>query len=179
MPMPSALAPLIAVALVSATAGVADSKERPASARIRIAPAGERGDKLVMTGRITDPTGRPIPGATLHVYHADANGVYAKPGARAPRLSGTVQVGADGAYRIETVVPSQIRNLEGGHPHIHGSATAPGHTRADFVVNLTLAGGRHLDATRRAEAGARSSMDRMIYRDALGTWWLIYDPRLP
>jgi len=177
--MRMALASLVALTLSRAVPGAAALDERKSTASIRIAPRGERGDMLVMTGRIADYRGRPVPGATLYVYHADAMGEYSKPGESAPRLSGTVRVGADGTFRIETVVPSHIKNVEGGLPHIHGTALASGRTTTGFVVNLTLAPGRHLDAAKRAAMGGRNSMNRTIYQDVWGTWHLVYDPMLP
>lgn len=101
---------MMAMAVTSTTSAAAAPRARPTTSRIRLAPPGEHGDKLVITGRIADHDARPIPGATLDVYHADAMGDYSKPGATAPRLSGTVSAVANGSYRIETVVPSQLRN---------------------------------------------------------------------
>src|SRR5437763_83184 len=37
---------------------------------------GEPGERLVMTGRVSDVDGAPIVGAVLDVWHADANGLY-------------------------------------------------------------------------------------------------------
>ena len=173
------LVALATVALDSTPKGTAKPDDWSSAASIRIAPPGEPGDKLIMTGRIADDRNRPIRDASLEVYHADAMGNYSKPGGPSPRLSGTVRTGENGTYRIETIVPSQLRNQEGGPPHIHGWAVAPGHARHGFAVNLTLAPGRYPDAYLRAWKGGRRSSNRTIYQDTLGTWHLIYDPTLP
>jgi protocatechuate 3,4-dioxygenase beta subunit len=104
-----------------------------------------KGEPLVVAGRVTDTSGRPIPGALLDVWQANDEGFYdvQQEGVQ-PRgnLRGIFRTDAEGRYRFRTVRPrcypiphdgpvGRLLEALGRHPwrpaHIHIRATAPGH----------------------------------------------------
>ena len=130
------LAPIVTGALLWA---VPTAARRPAVAApvLTLAPAGESGERLVVSGRVVGRAGEPIAGARLHVYHTDATGQYTRERAMDEphaRLSGWVTSDAAGRFELRTIRP-------GGYPrairlgdrdrhipaHIHMDVDARGH----------------------------------------------------
>ena len=67
-------------------------------------------DVVTLTGRVTDSrTGAPIEGAELDFWQADEHGIYDDVGFH---LRGVVRSGADGLYRVRTVVPDDYSQHE-------------------------------------------------------------------
>lgn len=94
-----------------------------------LAPPDEPGERLIVSGTVRDAAGKPIAGALIEVFHADAKGNYAP--ARAmdepnARLFGYLKTGAAGRYEFRTIRP-------GGYAkqpipqHIHMLVTAVGY----------------------------------------------------
>lgn len=94
-----------------------------------LAPPDEPGEPLIVSGTVRDAAGKPIAGALIYVFHADAKGYYTP--ARAmdepnARLFGYMKTGADGRYEFRTIRP-------GGYPkqpipqHLHMLVTAAGY----------------------------------------------------
>ena len=93
-----------------------------------LAPPGEPGEAMIVSGTVRDQAGQPVAGALLYVFHADAKGYYTpdrvmdEPHAR---LFGFMKTGSDGRYEFRTIRP-------GGYPqqpipqHIHLLVTAEG-----------------------------------------------------
>jgi protocatechuate 3,4-dioxygenase beta subunit len=89
------------------------------------------GTPLVVAGQVISTDGKPQPGATIEVFHADHHGSYDMEGFR---YRGEIPVGATGEYRFETIIPGQY----GGRArHIHYMINAPGHSR--LVTQLYFA----------------------------------------
>src|SRR6185312_6756419 len=70
------------------------------------------GQVIELTGRVLDTSGRPLPGATLTVWQANAAGRYTNPvdhnpAPLDPNFLGVVSfaVGRDGSYRLRTIKP--------------------------------------------------------------------------
>jgi hydroxyquinol 1,2-dioxygenase len=66
------------------------------------------GDRVVIRGRVTDPAGRPVAGATLDCWQNATAGFYAvqQPDEQsAENLRGVYETEADGTYEIRTVRP--------------------------------------------------------------------------
>jgi protocatechuate 3,4-dioxygenase beta subunit len=141
-PSPSFLpgaAALLAVALLGSTAAAAQTvHEAPASAPAsgRVAPAGEPGQPLGVSGIVVGADDKPIPGASIYVYQTDREGYYGvKPASdnRNPRLKLFLRSDASGAWSFETVRP-------GSYPssrvpgHIHFEVAAPGRTPLIFEI---------------------------------------------
>jgi len=83
------------------------------TAHARIAPFGEPGEQLVITGKVfgancSIATG----GVIVYAHHTDENGYYRLDRhipdwkTRSPRLGGTARTGADGAYEFRTIRPA-------------------------------------------------------------------------
>lgn len=81
---------------------------------------GMAGTTLVVVGHVVDAACRPITGAKIDVWQADAAGVYDNAGYR---LRGHVFSAADGSYRFTTIVPGIY---PGRTEHVHVKVTPPG-----------------------------------------------------
>jgi protocatechuate 3,4-dioxygenase beta subunit len=83
-----------------------------------------QGTILYVTGRVLDTSGRPVNGAVLELWQANAFGRYIHPadsdssGPLDPDFQGygTLRAGSDGAFRIKTIKPPPY---SGRTPHIH------------------------------------------------------------
>ncbi|SIT15380.1 protocatechuate 3,4-dioxygenase, beta subunit [Roseivivax lentus] len=95
------------------------------------------GPRIIVHGRVTEETGRPVPGALLEVWQANAGGRYRhrKEGYIAPLDPnfggcGRVITDADGAYHLRTVQPGAYPWPNGGNDwrpaHIHFSVFGSG-----------------------------------------------------
>ncbi len=80
---------------------------------------GMTGTTLVVVGHVVDASCRPIAGALIDVWQADADGVYDNAGFR---LRGHLFSAADGSYRFVTIVPGLY---PGRTEHIHVKVTPP------------------------------------------------------
>lgn len=80
-----------------------------------LAPAGAKGQKFVMAGRVVDTDGKPVPNVVMDFWNADHSGQYdiKNPNqAMAPgdfSFRGLLKTDANGAYSVETVVPGKYR----------------------------------------------------------------------
>jgi protocatechuate 3,4-dioxygenase beta subunit len=126
-----AAAPTIAGASPGAAGARAAVGDHPS--RIRVAPPSEPGEPLLVAVRVADAgTGRPIPGASLHVYQTDHAGYYARDGEgrergpRHARLHATAYADSTGSILIETIVPGSYPG-SGVPRHIHYRLEAGGY----------------------------------------------------
>ncbi|HEV2762682.1 MAG TPA: hypothetical protein VGV38_06780 [Pyrinomonadaceae bacterium] len=95
----------------------------------RLCSPEEPGEPLLVAGRVTAAdTCRPVAGALLDVFQADAEGRYdsQRPGFTPEtfHLRGRMKADAEGRYRIETVLPGLY---PGRARHIHFVVSAPGY----------------------------------------------------
>ena len=96
-------------------------------------PGRAKGTILYVTGRVLDTNGKPVDGATLELWQANAFGRYMHPadsdssGPLDPDFQGygTLRAGRDGEFRIKTIKPPPY---SGRTPHIH-FIVAGGRTR--------------------------------------------------
>lgn len=88
--------------------------------RQRLIEPGVRGDPLTLTGRVLAPSCTPMAGVLLDFWQCDADGHYDN---RGFRLRGHQVTGADGRYRVETIVPG---TYPGRTPHLHVRVQPPG-----------------------------------------------------
>lgn len=90
-------------------------------------PKSERGDRMVIRGVVRDRDQKPIPNASVYIYHTDAEGRYnhAEPrpgfGGENPRLHGFMRTDSVGRYVYGNVRPAPYPGL-----------TTPAHV--NFVV---------------------------------------------
>jgi protocatechuate 3,4-dioxygenase beta subunit len=80
-----------------------------------------KGEAAWVTGNVTDLEGKPLAGAQVEIWQADAAGHYDHPGDGSkidPAFQGfgKVVLGADGSYRFRTIRPVPY---SGRAPHIH------------------------------------------------------------
>jgi len=110
----------------------------------RLASKGEAGDRLVVSGIVRDVEGKPLSGAVLDFWQADARGRYSNfnPGPPEMNLRGRIRSGKDGSYELHTVKPGaytiphngptgRLLQALGRHPwrpaHIHLKASCQGY----------------------------------------------------
>lgn len=103
-------------------------------ARTSLVERGVAGTAIVLSGYVLSRSCRPVAGALLDFWQADANGVYDNSGFT---LRGHQFADAQGRYRLETVLPGEY---PGRTPHIHVKVQAPG--RAVVTTQLYLPGER-------------------------------------
>jgi protocatechuate 3,4-dioxygenase, beta subunit len=90
------------------------------------------GQVIELSGRVTDRTGRPIPGAEMLVWQANAAGRYTNPvdtnsAPIDPNFLGVVafKTNVDGSYKVRTIKPGPYPEPSGTirTPHIHFEVT--------------------------------------------------------
>jgi protocatechuate 3,4-dioxygenase beta subunit len=66
-----------------------------------------KGERLAVSGRVTDTAGKPLAGALLEVWESDGDGVYDTQYAvrEHPDCRGRIRTAADGSFAFEAVVP--------------------------------------------------------------------------
>ena len=94
--------------------------KRRSPARASLIEPGMAGTKLVLTGSVLTQSCRPVAGALLDFWQADAGGAYDNAGFR---MRGHQFADTDGRYRLETIIPGEY---PGRTPHIHVKVQPPG-----------------------------------------------------
>ena len=124
------LAIVLTCAFAAPAAAAQSIHEAPANAPAtgRVAPGGEPGTPLSVSGVVVRPDGTPVANASLYIYQTDHEGYYGvKPASdnRNPRLKLYLRTDARGAWSFTTVRP-------GSYPgsrvpaHIHFEVAAAG-----------------------------------------------------
>jgi protocatechuate 3,4-dioxygenase beta subunit len=106
----------------------------------RVAPQGESGQALRVTGVVVGADGAAVKGASLYIYQTDHEGYYGvKPASdnRNPRLKLFLRSDAEGKWAFETVKPGSYPSSR-VPPHIHFEVSAPG--RADKIFEIVFEG---------------------------------------
>lgn len=147
---------------------VSGAEEMPAMANI----AGDTpGEPVIVSGRVTDPSGQPIANALLDVWQASAEGFYdvQLPDQTELNLRGKFRTDAEGRYAFRTIKPSfypipgdgpvgQMLRAVGRHPyrpaHIHFILSADGYEAV--TTELFVEGDPYLDSD--AVFGVRGSL---------------------
>ena len=115
----------------------------------RVAPQGEPGQPLAVSGIVVGPDGAPVPGASLYIYQTDHEGYYGvKPASdnRNPRLKLFLRSDAKGGWSFETVKPgSYPQSRVPGHIHFEVSATG----RAPLIFEIVFEGDPFVTAAMR------------------------------
>jgi hydroxyquinol 1,2-dioxygenase len=121
---------------------------------------GIKGDTCFLVGTVSDMGGKPIEGAKLDIWQADAEGMYeSQLGAEEPRLRAVFHTGEDGRYLIRTIAPpgysipmdgtvgDLLRETDISHfrpAHIHFLITVPGYET--LVTHLFKKGAKYIDS---------------------------------
>jgi protocatechuate 3,4-dioxygenase beta subunit len=175
-----------ALVVLTGTVTLAQAPDVPAppaaslSWQARIAPSGEPGEPLVVSGQVFDPSGvKPVEGVVVYAYHTDIKGLYTPSGAqRPPRLQGWARTDADGRYEFRTIRPAPYPG-NGPPAHVHFYLSGAGYPRQE-AEELQFQD----DAKVGADAAARSRREgrfggvRPIARDADGAWRCTFDMKL-
>ena len=120
----------------------------------------EKGERLLITGRVLSADGTPLPGAVLDVWQADADGLYSGfSQIPAGILRGKVITGTEGRFELRTIAPApymvphdgpfgRLLAACGWHPwrpaHIHLIVSANQHEQ--LITQLFLGSSDYLDS---------------------------------
>jgi hydroxyquinol 1,2-dioxygenase len=134
-----------------------DSPEMPMGANVAEGLAGET---CFLVGSVRDMDGKPVAGAKLDIWQADADGLYeSQLGSEEPVLRAIFHTGADGKYLIQTIAPpgysipmdgtvgDLLRETDISHfrpAHIHFFITAPGYET--LITHLFKKGAKYIDS---------------------------------
>ena len=91
---------------------------------LRIAGDDVEGPRLVVSGVVTDGSGKPIPGVEIYLFHTDRSGRYGTDGNGKPRFNGTLVTNDRGRYRVSTIQPAPYPGA-GPPVHIHFMLETP------------------------------------------------------
>ena len=166
-------------------AAVFDGMPKELSSRARIAPPGEAGEALMLTGRVLGPDGKPRADVIVYAYQTDAAGIYPPPekslsrwADRHGRLRGWAVSGADGRYTFDTIRPASYpgQNVP-QHIHVHVVERGCATYYIDevlFADDPLLAGEERRERPERGGSGITTPM-----RDkAIGAWHVVRDIHL-
>ncbi|MFZ5871247.1 MAG: catechol 1,2-dioxygenase [Actinomycetota bacterium] len=132
----------------------------PAECTLPMRP-DEKGTPLVLTGQVRSVDGATLAGATIEIWHADADGYYSgfAPGIPDGNLRGVVTADDQGRFSITTIEPApyeipkdgptgKLIAAAGWHAwrpaHLHLMVRAPGHET--LTTQLYFKGGQWLDS---------------------------------
>lgn len=79
---------------------------------VQLAGPDEPGERMILTGEVTTPEGKPAPGVIVYAHHTNAAGLYANGSSetrwsrRHGRLRGWARTGPDGIYTFHTIKPA-------------------------------------------------------------------------
>lgn len=134
-----------------------DSPELPMGANVAEGLAGET---CYLVGTVRDLNGKPVEGAKLDIWQADADGLYeSQLGTEEPTLRAIFHTGPDGKYVIRTIAPpgysipmdgtvgDLLRQTDISHfrpAHIHFFISAPGYET--LITHLFKKGAKYIDS---------------------------------
>ena len=105
---------------------------------------GDAGERLLLQGRVLDERGRPVSGALVELWHADARG-----GVDESRYRAAQRTDGNGRFGIKTVLPGHIEmaryNAVFAPRHIHIVVEHPDHPR--LVSLIFFRGDERLDGS--------------------------------
>jgi protocatechuate 3,4-dioxygenase beta subunit len=138
-----ALVPALLVAFAAPHAAMAATPGAPPSWQVTLADSTEPGKPLVIEGRVLSwPDSQPVRDVTVHVWHADAHGIYGNPpGGRFARLDGKARTNVAGGFRVLTVLPGPAE----GAAHIHYALSGTGLDLFAGTLNLARSHGAGSD----------------------------------
>ena len=119
----------------------------------RLDDGADKGEPLIMHGRVLDSAGKPIANAIVDVWHANTMGTYSyfDPRQSAFNNRRRIQTDSDGGYRFQSIMPSGYAVPGGGSTeallaqvdrhgrrpaHIHFFVSAPGYRHLTTQINI-------------------------------------------
>lgn len=137
----------------------------------RLTEQGEPGDRLVVSGRVYHPDGRPAASVSLYVYQTDKDGIYSRPvnDSRTPRLKAFLRTDSEGRYEFHTIKPGSYPDTR-NPAHIHYHVNAAGYR--EKIFEIVFEDDPLVDQRIRASAAREGSpfSIRPLSRDAQGGW---------
>ena len=124
--------------------------------------SGVEGEPLLISGSVSDSHGKPLPGATVDIWHSDSDGYYdvQRPEAIDDlAMRGRFHADQSGRFWCWSIKPAaypiphdgpvgQMLDAQGRHPwrpaHVHFLITAPGYEK--LVTHIFAADDRYLDS---------------------------------
>jgi len=110
--------------------------------RARIGAAGEPGQALLVTGRVRNATGKPVPGIIVYAYQTNARGIYPTSDRsrglashRHGKLRGWARTDAEGRYAFDTIRPAGYPDTDLPQ-HVHMHVIEPG--RCTYYIDDVL-----------------------------------------
>lgn len=129
-------------------------------AHLRLAPVGEPGVPMRISGRVLDGAGRARAGVVVYAYQTDLTGIYPRPAQRLGReamrhgrLRGWVRSDAQGRYAIDTIRPGSYPG-EDVAEHVHMHVLEPG-CFTYYIDDLMFLDDPKLSAEERRQAQGR------------------------
>jgi catechol 1,2-dioxygenase len=113
----------------------------------RLDDGTDKGEAMVMHGRVLDVAGAPIGGAIVDVWHANTLGAYSffDPTQSAYNYRRRIETDADGRYKLQSVVPSGYAVPRGGATErLLGAVGRHGRRPAHIHFFVSARGFRHL-----------------------------------
>lgn len=140
------------------------------SSEARIAPAGEPGESMVITGTVRSQAGAPAENIIVYAYQTNAKGRYPRGKTRHGRLRAWVKTDGSGEYRFYTVRPGSYPGRDIAQ-HVHMHVIEPG--KATYYISDVLFLDDPLlsaeDRRRAKRARGGNGLSRPT-RDADGVW---------
>jgi protocatechuate 3,4-dioxygenase beta subunit len=177
--------PLLALASLAADPALAQrgmhscAKRPPQGWALRLAPADQPGERVVLTGTLFAPDRKtPLPGVTMYVYNTDPSGHYSRDGQREnePYVCGVLTTGPNGRFRVETVRPASYPGTR-ITPHVHfvvwGAGVPEQSTEVQFTRDPARASAARVAAM--AAAGDRFAIERPLVRAPSDTLYAVRD----
>jgi protocatechuate 3,4-dioxygenase beta subunit len=125
----------------------------------QLAGPDEPGERMILTGRVFDTSGRPAPNVVIYAHQTNNEGLYANGSdesewsRRNGRLRGWVKTGADGTYTFDTIKPG-IYPDRTMPAHVHLMIKEPGR-RPYYIDDVVFDGEFGVDARYRARQELR------------------------
>lgn len=122
----AAIGPAGTGALCTATAANIEGPYFKPGAPVRsvLVTADDAGERFVLSGRVVGPDCKPVAGARIEFWHADAHGAYDNEGMH---FRCTVHTNARGEWELHTIVPGRYLNGRKFRPaHIHAKVHSAG-----------------------------------------------------
>ncbi len=139
---------------------VPNAPELPWKTEMPMREQDKAAESLIFKGQVTDVEGKGLGGATVELWHADAEGLYAQfaPGIPEWNLRGTIRTNENGEFEITTLFPAPYQipadgptgwfiDSYGGHPwrpaHLHLMVKHPGYR--EITTQLYFEGGEWVE----------------------------------